>query len=235
MSFTCPVESNIAVNQLDTTFTGAGDGKNILPSSISTTDRDSKTGLLKDSALTDYIQRLERNGIIPDNKTTSSLTYVTKVKEFLQNAKSEYCFYDSRYRASLQYLFTAIRDTATNSTDEAKQVVDTRLQITQRLNRKVNDIVQIMNGITQKMMKSSDTLQAQIAEFNKNLRTKSERLEKQNQIIQSNEASMKLHKSMVQYTEEKARYSDNLLKMYSFLNIVALGLLVYVYKAAGDQ
>ena len=38
---------------------------------------------------------------------------------------------------------------------------------------------------------------------------------------------------MVKYTEEKARYTDNLLKMYSVLNIVALGLLVYVYKSAG--
>jgi hypothetical protein len=40
---------------------------------------------------------------------------------------------------------------------------------------------------------------------------------------------------MVKYSEEKARYSDNLLKMYSFLNVVALGLLIYVYKAAGDE
>ena len=38
---------------------------------------------------------------------------------------------------------------------------------------------------------------------------------------------------MVKYTEEKGRYTDNLLKVYSVLNIVVLGLLVYVYKSAG--
>jgi hypothetical protein len=37
---------------------------------------------------------------------------------------------------------------------------------------------------------------------------------------------------MVKYSEEKARYTDNLLKLYSFLNVVALGLLVYVYRAS---
>ena len=39
---------------------------------------------------------------------------------------------------------------------------------------------------------------------------------------------------MVKYTEEKSRYTNNLLKMYSVLNIVALSLLVYVYKSAGE-
>jgi hypothetical protein len=48
----------------------------------------------------------------------------------------------------------------------------------------------------------------------------------------SNEASTKLKKEMVKYTEEKGRYSDNLLRLYSFLNMVALGLLVYVYRAS---
>ena len=89
--------------------------------------------------------------------------------------------------------------------------------------------------MTKKMMASSDTLRKEIEEFNKNLRLKRDKLEEQNRVIQSNEATMRLQKAMVSYTEEKGRYSDNLLKMYSFLNIVALGLLIYVYKAAGDQ
>jgi hypothetical protein len=42
----------------------------------------------------------------------------------------------------------------------------------------------------------------------------------------------KMNKDMVKFSEEKNRYSANLLKLYSFLNVVALGLLVYVYKSA---
>jgi hypothetical protein len=59
-----------------------------------------------------------------------------------------------------------------------------------------------------------------------------DKMEKQGNMIRSNQASSNIQKEMVKYTEEKARYNDNLLKVYSFLNIVALGVLLYVYKAA---
>lgn len=231
MSFKCPVESSITSTQLNDVFTGE---KKLLPSSILSTDRDS-SGMLKDSMLSDWISRLEDSGLIPHPKKVTPSSYVAKVRELLKNAQDEYCFYDSRYRAALQYLFTGIRNAASNNTEETKLVVESRLAVTQNLNRKVNDMVQIMNKITEKMMKSSDTLQKEIEEFNKNLRKKRDQLEEQNKIISSNEATMRLQKEMVKYSEQKAAYSDNLLKMYSFLNIVALGLLVYVYKAAGDE
>ena len=231
MSFTCPVESNLSPNQLAETFPGE---KNVLPSSILPTDRDGG-GMLKTSMLTDWISRLEGAGMIPSIKSSSSSSYVTKVTALLDSAKREYCFYEARYRASLQYLFTGIRNSTTNNTEEAKRLVETRLQTTQSLNRKVNDLIQIMNAITEKMMKSSTTLRDEIEEFKKNLRLKRDKLDEQNRVIQSNEASMQLEKEMVKYSEEKARYSDNLLKMYSFLNVVALGMLIYVYKAAGDE
>ena len=51
----------------------------------------------------------------------------------------------------------------------------------------------------------------------------------------SNDAVTKIQKEMVRYTEEKGRRTDNLLNMYSFLNIFALGMLIYVYKAAGNE
>ena len=61
-----------------------------------------------------------------------------------------------------------------------------------------------------------------------------EKLQKQNKIISSNQATMEINKQMVKFTEQKAKYSNNLLGLYSFLNIVALGILVYVYKSAGE-
>jgi hypothetical protein len=231
MSFQCPNETNIAPNQLTADFPGE---KRLLPSSILPTDRDSN-GMLTPTMLADWVSRLEGTGILPPVKGTSPSVYTTKITALLDIAKQEYCFYDSRYRASLQYLFTAIRNATSNNTAESKQVIDLRLQTTKTLNRKVNDMIQIMNAITEKMMKSSTTLQAEIEQFNKRLREQRDKLEEQNKIIQSNEATMQLQKEMVKYSTEKARYSDNLLKMYSFLNVVAFGLLLYVYKAAGDE
>jgi hypothetical protein len=231
MSFQCPSETNIAPNQLAAEFPGE---KRLLPSSILSTDRDSQ-GMLKPTMLSDWVGRLEGAGILPAVKGTPPTVYTAKITALLDAAKQEYCFYDSRYRASLEYLFTAIRNATSRNTAESKQVIDNRLQTTKTLNRKVNDMIQIMNAIADKMMKSSTTLQAEIEQFNKRLRAQRDKLEEQNKMIQSNEAAMRLQKEMVNYSTEKARYSDNLLKMYSFLNVVAFGLLLYVYKAAGDE
>jgi uncharacterized coiled-coil DUF342 family protein len=81
-------------------------------------------------------------------------------------------------------------------------------------------------------MTSSDRFKTEIEEFNKQIQDLKNKLAEQNAIITSNESATKLRKEMVKYTEEKGRYSGNLLKLYSFLNIVALGLLVYVYRAS---
>ncbi len=233
MAFTCPAKTDIPSSQLGAVYPGE---KKLLPSSVSSTDRDSSTGLLVPTALAQILRSLENSGTVPDPKRGTPSTYREKVKKLLEDAKNEYCFYDNRYRNSLDYLFSGIRNMATSaSSQELQQVVESRLEITQTLNRKVNDLIQIMNAVTEKMLRSSKTLQAEIDAFNTKLREQRDKLEEQNKIIQSNEATMRIQKEMVKYTEEKSRYSDNLLKMYSFLNIVALGLLVYVYKAAGDN
>ena len=77
-------------------------------------------------------------------------------------------------------------------------------------------------------MKESDELAAKVQELQK-------KLAEQNAVLNSSEATMQLNKQMVKYTEEKARRSNNLLQLYGFLNVVVLGLLVYVYRAAGDE
>ena len=78
-------------------------------------------------------------------------------------------------------------------------------------------------------------IQKEIEKFNARIKAQKEKLDAQNKIIMSGEATTNIRKEMVKYTEEKGKYTDNLLNLYSFLNIVALGLLVYVYTAAGNE
>lgn len=232
LAFSCPNE-NISEDKFNEIYGGT---HKLLPSSFLSTDRDAATGLLTEGALDAHLKGMMDSGIVPDPRSGSAPEYSRKVKVLLDNAMAEYCFYYNRYSNSLKYLMSGIRNaSASSSSQELQTVVKNRLEMTQLLNRKVNDLAQIMNRITAKMMNSHKTLQAEIAAFNASLREKRDKLEEQNKIIRSNEASMRLQKEMVKYTEEKARYSNNLLKLYSFLNIVALGLLVYVYKAAGEE
>ena len=74
-------------------------------------------------------------------------------------------------------------------------------------------------------------MDTEIKKFDNEARQLQLKLAQQNKIISSSDAVTKLNKEMVKYTEEKNRYTENLLKTYSVLNIVALGLLIYIYKS----
>ena len=150
------------------------------------------------------------------------------VQKFLQHIHEEYQFYSVRYHCALSKLFTLLSDEP-QSANEKKA-----LQITIILNRRLNDLTQIINEITNYMLSSSTSMKQGISDFNDTIQQQQQKLESQNALISSTEASAKVKKQMVKYTEEKARRTDNLLKLYSVLNIVALGLLVYIYKAADE-
>jgi hypothetical protein len=89
-----------------------------------------------------------------------------------------------------------------------------------------------VQAVSDNMHKTAVAANTQITEMMKLMLKNKEKMESQGNMIRSNQASTTIQKEMVKYTEEKARYNDNLLKVYSFLNIVALGVLLYVYKAA---
>ena len=71
-----------------------------------------------------------------------------------------------------------------------------------------------------------------INSLNDELLTKSKSLTKQNKILKSGQADAELYKEMVKYTREKTNYTNNMLMIYSFLNITALGLLFFAYQNA---
>ncbi len=108
------------------------------------------------------------------------------------------------------------------------------LEKAQLLNLKLNDFTQITSSLTSNINTSSTTLQKEVDKFNEHIQAQKVKLNKQNKPISSTEGAIKIKKEMVKYTEEKARHSDNLLKLYGFLNIVVVGLLVYIYKASSE-
>lgn len=152
------------------------------------------------------------------------------VQPFLQSIHKEYQFYSIRYQCALDKLFKMLANESQTSMDNEKRA----LQITIILNRRLNDLTQIINEITKYMLSFSTKMKKDISTFNDTIQQQQQKLENQNELISSTEASAKIKKQMVKYTEEKARRTNNLLKLYSVLNIVALGLLVYIYKAADE-
>lgn len=213
-----------------------GNKPGLLPSSPpSASDRDSSTGILKQEVIANIVKSLKSQGIIPALAVTDDYeSFVLRQDELLKNINVEYLFYESRYKTALNNLFNTIREGYLNNTADIQYVIQSKLAISQNLNKKLNDLTQIINGVTEDMLASTSDLEGKIKAFDKQNKEHQIKLQEQNKIITSSQATTELNKQMVKYTEQKAKYSNNLLGLYSFLNVVALGLLVYVYKSSSE-
>ena len=232
MSFSCQTKTALTDAELSQTF-GNGVIQGLLPlSQNGASDRDGG-GMLNKNAVQSIIASLKGSGVIPSTAINAEL-FVKKQAELLKNVQAEYCFYESRYIYSLDKLFDAINQGYTNNTGDIQTSIQKYLTSTQGLNKRLNDLMQIINGVTDDMLSSTTNLDSEIKTFDKKIKAQQGKLAAQNAVISSNQAVTTINKQMVKFTEQKAKYSNNLLGLYSFLNIIALGLLVYVYKSARD-
>lgn len=208
--------------------------KSILPDIGKDDTTNRKNGLLTDTAITNHITtKLQANNILPkDNDAPAK--YNEKMEKFIKYAKEEYTYYYERYKYALSILFTKIIDTYRTppTTTAVPAAVQTALDDVAAMNLKLNDILSVVQTVSTNMHNAAVATNTQVTEMMKTMLENKDKMEKQGNMIRSNQASSNIQKEMVKYTEEKARYNDNLLKVYSFLNIVALGVLLYVYKAA---
>lgn len=208
--------------------------KTILPDIGKDDATNRSNGLLTNTAITNHITtKLQANNILPkDNDVPAK--YNEKMDKFIKYAKEEYTYYYERYKYALSVLFTKIIDTyrIEQSTTAVPAAVQTALDDVAAVNLKLNDILSVVQTVSTNMHNAAVATNTQVTEMMKTMLENKDRMEKQGNMIRSNQASSNIQKEMVKYTEEKARYNDNLLKVYSFLNIVALGVLLYVYKAA---
>lgn len=237
MAFICPQQTSLTDTDLNQIYsnTNAGSKSGLLPYPPNgSNDRDSYS-MLTPNALSRIISTHKSSGVIPNITSTNTDAMVTAQNEFLKSIKAEYCFYDARYKYSLEKLFSAVRAAYQNNSAEAQAIIQKYLTFTQQFNQRLNDLTQIINSVTDEMLKASNNISKDIQDFNNKVQELKKKLDEQNAVISSGEATMQIKKQMVKFTEEKARRSDNLLKLYGFLNVVAVGLLVYVYRASGDQ
>lgn len=229
----CPTKTAITDSELNQGYSN-GQNPGILPSAApSASDRD-ENGMLNKTTIQTIVGSLKSTGIVPTSSPTNTELYMKKINELLKNTQSEYCFYESRYKYSLERLLNAINQGYMNNTGDVQTTIQKYLSSTQVLNQKLNDLTQIINEITENMLSSTSGLETHVQAFDKKMKGQQQKLQAQNKIISSNQSVTELNKQMVKFTEEKAKYSNNLLGLYSFLNIVALGLLVYVYKSARE-
>lgn len=232
----------------DLTATFSGGVLTAIPSGL---DRDSR-GFLTEKGADTAVNALISNGVFPKppvsdagageagagnggmGKQDAMNAYFAKDAAFTDGIKNEYCFYDSRYKYALQELIGKLQVGYTDNNDDNYKLIQTYLPITQTLNQKLNDLTMITNRITARRLELAQTNNQNINSLNRELAARSAKLQAQNEILSGKQGDVTLYKEMVKYTGEKARYTDNLIMLYSCLNVVALGLLFYVYRGSGE-
>ena len=200
-------------------------------------------GLLTPAATLMAVKALKAQGLIPTPPTITSNSvsetgpieaYMKQDQDFVANLKAEYCYYDGRYRYALQQLIKGLQQGYTDSNTTNQQSIQNYLKLTQGLNRTLNDMTQIVNQITQQRRQETKDQSTSINSLNQELVSRGNQLGAQNDILQKEQGAANLYKEMVKFTREKANYTNNMLALYSFLNITALGLLFYIYRSAGE-
>jgi len=153
---------------------------------------------------------------------------------FITNIQNEYNYYYALYYYAMEQLVKALNGTASGWTSQSN-ATNAYTYAAIILNKNVNDITYIIDKIAQTWRTTSvsaltTTINSSLESGSGSLDDQSKKLAYQRSILESGN-SMLLMKEMEQYSRQKAKYHNNMLMWYSFLNITALGLLFYVYRS----
>jgi len=158
---------------------------------------------------------------------------------FITGVQLECAYYYGLYKHAIKNLAAAITCPITtpatgfgswpDSAVALKKYTDSSIV----LNQMVNDVIYIMDQVAQKRTTIDiASLTTTLNGLDMNLQNTSHALQKQRDALTSpGQDKMVLYKEMETYSRQKAAYHNNLLALYSFLNITALGLLFYVYRS----
>jgi hypothetical protein len=157
-------------------------------------------------------------------------SFMDKDSIFITKVQQEYCHYFGLYAAGINQLLACVMNS--NNLDGNGNTFASINAECNLLNTKLNIIAQVIQKIADQRKTSLNGIKTNLDTLNAQLGTASTSLSAQQAILTKEKGSVQLYKEMEQYSREKSKYTNNLLMLYSFLNITALGLLFYVYRAA---
>jgi hypothetical protein len=214
---------------------------NSLPSNIGriTDISNRRYGMITDTALATYI-----NGLItahkipgaPPNPTTDGNQnvnisgYIIAQNELLVDIRDEYEYYNTRYKYALNQFLTLLASSTSDPNDKQAW-----LDASVLLNTRVNDIVQITTYLTSYYLTQSRNNNTTINSLNSQMEARSGQIKVEGELLRRKGGDKELYQKMVEYSTVKAKATNNLLSLYGCMNIVALGILFYVYKATDKK
>jgi hypothetical protein len=156
-----------------------------------------------------------------------------KELQTMKDLKEEYCFTYVRYKYALNQMFTKITgaSTAASLPPEQQGAIQMYLAKSKEFNIKLNDLIQISNFIASKRASDASEQSDKVNALNTEISSTFDTLKQHERILASENSTADLRKRMVEFSEEKNRSANNLLQLYGALNIIAIGLLLYIYRS----
>jgi hypothetical protein len=206
-----------------------------LPSSDVKRDSD---GDMTEESLSTLVGQLETAGKLPKSLTEEQKKDAQTVYAFLSAdekalaaIKAEFCYYNARYRYSVKQFLEYATSTASASAGPNAPTADDWLNALRTLSRRMIDLLDFMIFIGRRREKEYSDTSPEVAKRNADLIMRLNALKDQKAGLDKPTAEVDVSERMIAYTKEKARANRNLIALYSFLNLVAVGMLFYVYRA----
>lgn len=158
---------------------------------------------------------------------TESVSY-----DLLYSLQYEFCFY-SKYFSVLLADYIFIQNKTTDGFTDARKtaliqkIVNNLTVVKARLTDITDVAATIGTKQTGELKGMNDTINAFIRTTKESVDT----LNANAAILMSKDKESNLRSRQLSYSEEKNAYANQLLAMYGFANLIALGLLFYIYKS----
>lgn len=199
-------------------------------------------GVIDKAAMTEHITALldAQKAIAP--KEIKQLREMNPAEDYADNSaalrksiNNEYCFYYVRYTFILNEVLILA---ATKSSSELGDAYITKKNDVSGLNSRLNQILQIIQALVNSRIASLKDYygtKTGVNQVNSDLDTTRDALLNHSKLLKNQFMEKDLKSAMVDYTIEKNSSSRNMLAIYGFMNIVAAGLIFYLYRSSKSQ
>lgn len=172
------------------------------------------------------------NATRTDVQKLVSTEAMTREKTTLDNLKIEFCYNYRRYEEILNTLFNTISNTSATGTlsTAERNTINSAISNATAINTRLNDLIQVTNFITERKAQETNAANTAINRLNQEISSTFGALQSHKKILESQNSTAELRKRMAEFSTEKNRAAGNLLGLYGFLNLVAIGLLFYIYR-----
>jgi hypothetical protein len=154
--------------------------------------------------------------------------------DLMYSLQYEFCFYTKYFSILLaDYIFIQNKQTDTNGFSEARKnaLIQTIVNNLTVVKARLTDITDVAATIGTKQTGELKGMNDSINAFVQSTKASVDTLNANASILMSKDKESNLRSRQLSYSEEKNAYANQLLAMYGFANLIALGLLFYIYKS----